>query len=98
MSSLHIKFSRRQLRALAILAQGGQLAKVSDTQFKVKSQTSNKIYSVVWVAGRWSCSCPDFTKRLKDCKHVYAVQYYASNVNQVRANGYRAAANSKLTL
>jgi hypothetical protein len=72
------------------VASGGQINKVNDTLFKVKSQSSNKTYNVVWVAKRWTCSCADFTKRLRDCKHVYAIHYLSDIERISRANGCEA--------
>ena len=42
--------------------------------FKVDSQSGNGSY-VVNIDGEPFCSCPDFEKRQKSCKHVFAVEF-----------------------
>ncbi|MDE1819079.1 MAG: DDE-type integrase/transposase/recombinase [Thaumarchaeota archaeon] len=43
--------------------------------YKVKSQSSNKEYSVVSTEAGWNCSCPDHTFRHICCKHIHAVEF-----------------------
>ncbi|RLG62611.1 hypothetical protein DRO02_07780 [archaeon] len=53
---------------------GGQLKRISEFEYQVKSQSRNGIWhSVRWINGKWSCTCEDFRKRGKECKHIYAV-------------------------
>jgi len=85
------KFTKRQLRAFGIVMQGGQISKVNDTHFTVKSQSSNHAYKVVFEARKWSCNCPDFGRALKPCKHIYALQYYLNLPKIAQANGYAKA-------
>ncbi|MEM2581790.1 MAG: helicase-related protein [Candidatus Caldarchaeum sp.] len=43
--------------------------------WKVPSQSNPSVkYTVVFDGERFSCSCPDFTYRHRECKHVYAVK------------------------
>ena len=82
------KFSRRELRGLAIVAMGGQVTKINETAFKVKSQTSDKIYHVVWVADRWTCNCADFATRMNLCKHIFAILYLTELEKVVSVNRF----------
>jgi transposase-like protein len=69
-------FNRRELRGLAIVATGGQIQRVNDNFFLVKSQSIPEFsYEVAWVNGKWTCDCSDYTKRNKPCKHIYAVNF-----------------------
>ena len=63
----------RLLRGLEIILMGGQIRRVSRDKFLVKSQKGNGWYEVVWRNRKWRCSCADYKKRKKDCKHIYAV-------------------------
>jgi len=50
------------------------LKRISEFEYQVKSQSRNGIWhSVRWINGKWSCTCEDFRKRGKECKHIYAV-------------------------
>jgi transposase-like protein/predicted RNA-binding Zn-ribbon protein involved in translation (DUF1610 family) len=80
------KFSRRALRGLAIVATGGQIRRVNDRLFFVKSQTHYREHRVEWSDGGWSCDCEDYLNRKRDCKHVYAVLYALSLPDILLAN------------
>ncbi len=68
--------SLRELRGLAIVALGGQIERISDTVFAVKSQSSpGAFHRVEWKNGKWFCDCVDYAKRRKPCKHIYAVNF-----------------------
>ena len=68
-------FGRRELRGLGIVAIGGQIQRLSDKMFLVKSQTTDAFYKVEWSRGKWSCECQDYVKRSESCKHIYAVNF-----------------------
>jgi len=70
-----VEFNRRELRGLGIVAIGGQIERLSDKLFFVKSQSTDTFHRVAWVNGKWSCDCQDYIKRSKPCKHVYAVNF-----------------------
>lgn len=91
----HPRWTRRELRGLAILAQGGKIVKVSEDRYYVRSQSSvDVIYSVTRIdrAGgiAWQCECLDFQNNAHDCKHIYAALYYLLLPSILRANGYRS--------
>jgi len=61
---------------LGIVALGGQIERINDKVFHVRSQnTPDKYYTVKWVNNEWYCDCVDYLKRKKPCKHVYAVKF-----------------------
>lgn len=68
-------FSRRQLRGLAILAKGGQIQRINDSTFNVKSQSTDSWYAVMITNQKLMCSCPDFKKMRKNCKHIFAASF-----------------------
>ena len=43
--------------------------------YRVKSQSSHGVYTVVKKEGVWACSCPDHTYREVKCKHIWAVEF-----------------------
>jgi transposase-like protein len=57
------------------VALGGQIRKVNDTTFLVKSQNGDASYTVEWKGDKWVCNCQDYLKRNRPCKHVYAVNF-----------------------
>jgi len=69
------EFNRRELRGLGIVTIGGQIQRLSDKLFLVKSQSTDAFHRVEWVSGKWSCDCQDYMKRGKPCKHIYAVNF-----------------------
>ena len=70
-----LKFSRRELRGLGILAIGGMIKRLGEEEFAVKSEKTDNWYTVKWEDGKWTCSCMDYAKRKKPCKHIYAVNF-----------------------
>ena len=72
-------FNRRELRGLAIVAIGGQIQRINDNFFLVKSQSVPEVFhEVMWVDGKWTCDCQDYIERGKPCKHIYAVNFLLS--------------------
>jgi transposase-like protein len=64
----------RRDRGLLIARAEGQVRRVWDGLYFVRSQTGNGEYQVSQTKGRWVCSCPDFAHRNTRCKHVWAVE------------------------
>lgn len=69
------QISQRQVKALAIVGLNNQIKRVNRTTYKVKSQNSDFWYEVSfpYKADNWTCTCPDYTYRLVECKHIQAV-------------------------
>ena len=62
----------RRERGRAILEMGGQVRRLDDSTYVVKSQTTpNTKYTLSRTAGGWECSCPD---TVQFCKHAYALE------------------------
>jgi transposase len=66
----------RERKGKAIANQGNQIKKVSDTSFKVRSQSGNRVYEVKSTPTGMTCTCPDFVYRGGKCKHIMATRYY----------------------
>jgi transposase-like protein len=71
--------AERQVRGEAIARAEGQIRRVWDGLYFVRSQHLDKEYQVSFDEKLgWSCSCPDFAYRegrlISRCKHVWAVQ------------------------
>lgn len=58
------------------IAKNGNVKKVSDHSFKVKSQSGNGVYEVKATPTGMTCTCPDFVYRGGKCKHIQATWYY----------------------
>lgn len=59
------------MKALAIAGMDNQIKRIDGFNYKVKSQTSDSWYDVVFQRRYgWTCSCPDHTFRKVECKHI----------------------------
>ncbi len=65
----------RELRGKEI-ADKGNVKKVNDNSFRVKSQSGNGSYEVKSTKDGMTCTCPDFVYRGGKCKHIQATRYY----------------------
>jgi len=65
----------REERGKAI-AKNGNVKKVNDHSFKVKSQAGKGAYEVKATPNGMTCTCPDFVYRGGKCKHITATRYY----------------------
>jgi len=66
----------REERGKAIAEKNGQIKKVNDNSFTVKSQSGNSIYEVKMTENGATCTCPDFITRHQPCKHIMATRFY----------------------
>lgn len=70
--------NKRMNKGIELIAKG-HVKPVDSSTFGVKSETDfQKWYTVKWNRKLWECSCEDFKKHKRKCKHVYAVLYYLS--------------------
>ena len=58
------------------LAIKGNVRQLSSREFEVASGNSCNVYKVRWERKRWTCTCPDFLRSRRKCKHIYAVCYF----------------------
>jgi len=65
----------RKMRGEAIAHAEGQVRRIWDGLYFVRSQSFDKEYQVVSQEDGWVCSCPDFINRGTKCKHVWAVEF-----------------------
>lgn len=65
----------RQLKGKAIAATSDQIERLDRLNYRVKSQSSHGLYSVVKHDNVWDCSCPDHVYREVKCKHIWAVEF-----------------------
>ena len=68
----------REERGQAIAKLDGQVKRIDDCLYVVKSQSHNGEYTVNKVDGEWICECPDNTYRHTVCKHIHAVNFSQS--------------------
>ena len=59
-----------------IIAENGNVKKVNDHSFKVKSQSGKGTHEVKATPTGMTCTCPDFVYRGGKCKHIQATRYY----------------------
>lgn len=65
----------RKIRGMAILSKGDLPKQIDREHFSVPSQSGQGSYSVEHLQA-WTCSCPDFEKNQKPCKHIYASKFF----------------------
>ena len=65
----------RQDRGRRIFEYGGQIRRIDDIEYEVRSQTwPDRAYAVFHTERGWICSCPDHLEAGHHCKHMYAVE------------------------
>ena len=64
----------REQRGEAIARLNGQINRVDDFTYTVKSQSNNGEYCIVKVDGEWLCEYADNKYRHVKCKHIIAVE------------------------
>jgi predicted nucleic acid-binding Zn finger protein len=79
----------RSRKALEIAAEAGQWLKCrrrdGSKVYAVLSQSASNVYHL---ADLHTCTCPDFTRRQKPCKHILAIRIHCALV-QVQAQRRR---------
>ena len=65
----------REDRGKAIAEKDGQIKRIDDYNYKVKSQSKNISYNVILTTIGWKCTCPDHETRGVKCKHIFAVEF-----------------------
>ena len=76
----------REERGQAIAQANGQVKRIDETTYRVKSQSHNGEYTVSKLGDEWVCDCPDNKYRHVICKHIYAVDFSVSLRKEVQAN------------
>lgn len=77
----------RQERGKAISMMEDQIRRETDFEYYVRSQVKeNKEYRVFHTMEGWSCTCPDYSFRGFDCKHIYAVEFSLKLREEVKEN------------
>jgi putative transposase len=70
--------SKRMHKGIELVA-NGHVKPIDSSTFSVKSETDDqKWYIIKWHRKLWECSCEDFKKHNRKCKHIYAVLQYLS--------------------
>lgn len=62
------------MKGQVIASVESNIKRISQNEYKVKSQSGNGDYQVISSEFGWLCSCPDARFRGDTCKHVHAVQ------------------------
>src|SRR3990170_4304146 len=68
----------REERGEAIAKISGQINRIDNYTYTVKSQSRNIEYTVSKVDNEWLCECPDNAYRHVKCKHIHAVEFSKS--------------------
>jgi transposase-like protein len=68
----------RQQRGETIAKLEGQIKRIDDYTYTVKSQSHDGEYTISKVNGEWICECPDNKHRNVVCKHIHAVNFSQS--------------------
>jgi putative transposase len=76
----------REERGQQIAKLNGQIQRVDECIYTVKSQSGNGDYCVTKVDGEWVCECPDNKFRHVKCKHIIAVEFSSQIRKQAQTN------------
>lgn len=68
----------REERGQEIAQLDGQVKRIDDCLYVVKSQSHNGEYTITKVDNEWLCECPDNKYRHILCKHIHAVNFSKS--------------------
>jgi len=67
----------REERGLTIY-ELGQVKRINENEFAVRSQSGNGTYRVTRIGTEWSCECLDHKLRDATCKHIYSCVFSAT--------------------
>lgn len=77
-NNIHINYAQtvgtREYRGKAIAEKQGQIIRINDQSYKVRSQSNDTLYDITHTEIGWKCTCPDHMNRGVQCKHIYAVE------------------------
>src|SRR5512137_2451749 len=76
----------RQERGHEIATNKGQVFRVVDGFYRVKSQSNDRFYDVNNTSIGWKCNCPDHKFRGTKCKHIWAIQISLGLREQVKSH------------
>lgn len=76
----------REERGAAIAKKIGNIQRLDENHYAVRSQSGNGIYEVHQTEIGWRCTCPDHQTRGVECKHIIAVKMSFAMRKQVKAN------------
>jgi putative transposase len=72
------KYSVREQKGQAIAQLNGQVKRIDEHSYRVKSQSTGTEYDVLNTELGWICSCSDHIYRGIKCKHIFAVEFSLS--------------------
>src|SRR5207302_900980 len=64
----------RKIRGQAIAQVESNVRRISEHEYRVKSQSSDGEYQILSGEFGWLCNCADAMFRDQKCKHIFAVQ------------------------
>jgi transposase-like protein len=68
--------SRREHKGIDLVSEN-HVQELSQVRFLVRSESDSATnYEVSWIGKKWICTCPDYRRKQKRCKHIHAVSYY----------------------
>ena len=67
------QITTREERGQVIAQSSGQVKRIDECLYVVKSQSNSGEYTINKVNGEWLCDCPDNKYRHVACKHIHAV-------------------------
>ena len=66
----------REERGKLIAKTSGAILIINESNYIVKSTSSNNTYTVTATQSDWMGLCPDYARHNAKCKHGYAVEFY----------------------
>lgn len=86
----------RTLRGKNIYNTLGQIKKIWNDIYYVKSQSGHGLYTVTNTPHGWTCGCPDYRYRFVECKHIWAVKFFLKIKAKIRESHVIEPLNAQL--
>jgi transposase-like protein len=88
--------TNREQRGMQIAQHEGQIKRIDENTYAVKSQSHEGEYGIIKVCGEWLCECPDNKYRHVKCKHIFAVEFSQSLREEVQVSRIISEASVKV--
>lgn len=80
------------------IAEKNDLHRLDRNTYRVRSQTTSRVYNVVRTDNGWVCTCPDHRFRQVCCKHIHAVEFSIKLREQIKTRIISPISNTSICI
>ena len=80
------------------IASKNDLHRLDRNTYRVRSQTTSRVYDVVRAENGWICTCPDHKFRKVCCKHIHAVEWTLKFRDEVKTRVIKPISDSSICI